>query len=190
MENTSQPTYEELNQRITTLEAELKNLKGVPKPQPKERGVENLCWARTWSGGEGARCTRCRLAGYDYCAQHQKQADKKYLKLGDYRVTGEGTIPYNPLEKLLNVGKPYDGPLGFDTSILGPSAPLVTPQAPIKKRVRFTEPFHGGVALMSLQEKFDALADKVLQETEEGIRREQVEQEVAPMMRVVVPKSQ
>jgi hypothetical protein len=52
------------------------------------------------------------------------------------------------------------------------------PLAPIKKRKRFTEPFHGGVALMSLQEKFDALADKVLQDTEEGIRREQVEQEV------------
>jgi len=56
-------------------------------------------------------------------------------------------------------------------------AAVEPPLAPIKKRKRFTEPFHGGVALMSLQEKFDALADKVLQDTEEGIRRDQVEQE-------------
>ena len=52
-----------------------------------------------------------------------------------------------------------------------------TPRAPAKRK-RFTEPFHGGVALMSLQEKFDALADKVLQETEEGIRKDAVVAEI------------
>ncbi len=85
--------------------------------------------------------------------------------------------------------KPEDLPLPSLTLVAPPPSPtnlimvqdmaaLESPEAPIKKRKRFTEPFHGGVALMSLQEKFDALADKVLQDTEEGIRREQVEQEI------------
>lgn len=52
-----------------------------------------------------------------------------------------------------------------------------TPRAPAKRK-RFTEPFHGGVALMSLQEKFDALADRVLQDTEEGIRKDAVVAEI------------
>ena len=54
---------------------------------------------------------------------------------------------------------------------------LVDPDEAVKRK-RFTEPFHGGVALMSLQEKFDALADKVLQETEEGIRKDAVVAEI------------
>ena len=44
------------------------------------------------------------------------------------------------------------------------------PPAPRKSRRSRYEPFHGGVVLMSLQEKFDALADQVLSETEEGVR--------------------
>ena len=44
------------------------------------------------------------------------------------------------------------------------------PPAPRKSRKPRYEPFHGGVILMSLQEKFDALADQVLSETEEGVR--------------------
>jgi hypothetical protein len=57
------------------------------------------------------------------------------------------------------------------------------PDAPRKKRVRFSEPFHGGVALMSLQETFDALADKVLQDTEEGIRKDAVVAEIEDEVR-------
>ena len=59
-----------------------------------------------------------------------------------------------------------------------PSPALLAPQAPIKKRKRFTEPFHGGVALMSLQETFDSLADQVLQDVEEGIRRDVINNEI------------
>lgn len=47
-----------------------------------------------------------------------------------------------------------------------------------KKTVRFQEPFHGGVALMSLQEHFDSLADQVLQDVEEGIRRDVINHEI------------
>ena len=55
---------------------------------------------------------------------------------------------------------------------------MAPPPAPKKSRAPRYEPFHGGVALMSLQEKFDSLADQVLRETEEGLRKGRVEVEV------------
>jgi len=58
------------------------------------------------------------------------------------------------------------------------NTPLPTTPRKKKKTVRFQEPFHGGVALMSLQEQFDSLADKVLQDAEEGIRRDGINHEI------------
>ena len=61
---------------------------------------------------------------------------------------------------------------------LPPPSPALLAPLKKKKTMRFTEPFHGGVALMSLQEQFDSLADKVLQDVEEGIRRDVINHEI------------
>lgn len=45
---------------------------------------------------------------------------------------------------------------------------IIPCQRSARRRTPTWEPFHGGVALMSLQEKIDALADQVLSDVEEG----------------------
>lgn len=68
----------------------------------------------------------------------------------------------------------------FHAAEISPKSPHYDVEAAEDKKFRAPryEPFHGGVALMSLQEKFDSLADQVLSETEEGLHKEQVEVEV------------
>lgn len=74
---------------------------------------------------------------------------------------------------------PMPSPALVSDAIIARAVNTPLPTTPRKKKtVRFQEPFHGGVALMSLQEQFDSLADKVLQDVEEGIRRDVINHEI------------
>jgi len=130
LEKLSEELDKERDMRLN-LEEELKqqvweHFKWVKQGQSKEVKAKkvddddgNKCFARTYNGNQGGRCTRSShpASRWGYCLQHQKQwQDDCRLTNGDVRVSGKGSMPHRrALERnIFGKDKPLTIEEGYD----------------------------------------------------------------------------